>query len=398
MKTTSSGFKNTGTRSYSIIFFLIMFLFGTDSFLISPLLPTLAKSFQVSTESSGWMMSAYSLGFALFCLIVGPFSERMDRKRVIFFGVLGFAIATLGCGIAWNFYSMIAFRFLAGVAASFATPQIWASVPRVTKNSEESVRMMGIVMAGLAGSQVLGVPLGSFLAMSSWHIPFFVVGGFSILMTVLLAMFLPAILPETEGETQSFWGIYRGLLTNHQTLCYVLGFGITTFGLFTVYSFLGTWYQDNFHLEIGMIGLTMLFAGLGQFIGGIFGTKITDKIGYQSWTRFAFICYMGLFLILPFSINIIMAVVIISLFLLVHGMTVPIFMSEIQNSAPQARGTASSLSNFAMYTAQTASAIVAGSLFTNFSGYFGVAYSAVISFAIGLFLFYIGGFWRETKI
>lgn len=40
--------------------------------LISPLLPTLTAAYKIPTSISGWMVSAYALGYALFALISGP--------------------------------------------------------------------------------------------------------------------------------------------------------------------------------------------------------------------------------------------------------------------------------------------------------------------------------------
>ena len=48
------------------VFFTIMFMIGTDTFLISPLLPTLQQVYHISTELSGWMVSSYALGYAAF--------------------------------------------------------------------------------------------------------------------------------------------------------------------------------------------------------------------------------------------------------------------------------------------------------------------------------------------
>lgn len=63
------------------LFFIMMFMIGTDTFLISPLLPTLQTVYSISTEISGWMVSAYALGYALFALIAGPISDGLDRKK-----------------------------------------------------------------------------------------------------------------------------------------------------------------------------------------------------------------------------------------------------------------------------------------------------------------------------
>ena len=48
------------------VFFTIMFMIGTDTFLISPLLPTLQQVYHISIELSGWMVSSYAVGYAAF--------------------------------------------------------------------------------------------------------------------------------------------------------------------------------------------------------------------------------------------------------------------------------------------------------------------------------------------
>lgn len=63
------------------VFFMIMFMIGTDTFLISPLLPTLQQAYHVSTELSGWMVSSYALGYAGFALVAGPISDGLNRKK-----------------------------------------------------------------------------------------------------------------------------------------------------------------------------------------------------------------------------------------------------------------------------------------------------------------------------
>ncbi len=76
------------------VFFTIMFMIGTDTFLISPLLPTLQQVYHISTELSGWMVSSYALGYAVFALIAGPISDGLNRKKVMVIGMSFFALST----------------------------------------------------------------------------------------------------------------------------------------------------------------------------------------------------------------------------------------------------------------------------------------------------------------
>ena len=97
-------------KKYSYLFFLTMFIIGTDTFLISPLLPTLANLYNINSSVSGWMVSAYAIGYAVFALISGPISDGRDRKKVMTYGLIAFTISTFLCGFATSFPLMLLFR------------------------------------------------------------------------------------------------------------------------------------------------------------------------------------------------------------------------------------------------------------------------------------------------
>lgn len=67
------------------------------------------------------------------------------------------------CGFANSFTLILLFRFLAGISASFVTPQVWASIP-VVVDKKHIVQVMGYATAGLSVSQMAGVPIGGYLA------------------------------------------------------------------------------------------------------------------------------------------------------------------------------------------------------------------------------------------
>ncbi|WP_454966095.1 MFS transporter, partial [Arachnia propionica] len=139
--------------------FFTLFVIGTDTFLVAPLLPLLQEEFGVPLAQSGWLVSAYALGYALFALAAGPISDRHNRRHVLLAGVAAFALLTCACGLTWDFWSMFTTRFLAGVGAAFVSPQIWASIPMVVSRGAV-IKVMGHATAGLAIAQVAGIPIG----------------------------------------------------------------------------------------------------------------------------------------------------------------------------------------------------------------------------------------------
>ncbi len=82
-------------RRLSFLFFLVMFVIGTDTFLVSPLLPTLTHYYGISTSVSGFIVSSYAIGYMLTALIVGPISDNHDRKLILVVGLITFTLQPL---------------------------------------------------------------------------------------------------------------------------------------------------------------------------------------------------------------------------------------------------------------------------------------------------------------
>lgn len=205
-------------KKYSLLFFLTMFIIGTDTFLISPLLPTLANLYNINSSVSGWMVSAYAIGYAVFALISGPISDGRDRKKVMTYGLIAFTISTFLCGFATSFPLMLLFRLFAGISASFVTPQVWASIPIVV-DKKYIVQVMGYATAGLSVSQMAGVPIGGYLANFSWQTPFYTIAFASLILLILIHIFLPK-LEIGKANRISFTEAYKNVLTNKKSVSY----------------------------------------------------------------------------------------------------------------------------------------------------------------------------------
>lgn len=207
-------------KKISVLFFITMFIIGTDTFLISPLLPTLSHAYHTPSNLSGWMVSAYALGYALFALIAGPLSDGMDRKKVMILGLFGFALATFLCAVSPSFWTMILFRFLAGISAAFVAPQVWAAIPQLVA-PKAIIKTMGYATAGLSVSQMIGLPAGSYLAVFSWHAPFFVLSLSALLLNVAILLMLPSI-PTVRTNTSRHMGQIFISVMKHPALLNIL--------------------------------------------------------------------------------------------------------------------------------------------------------------------------------
>ncbi|WP_088349842.1 MFS transporter [Bacillus cereus] len=369
------------------VFFTIMFMIGTDTFLISPLLPTLQQVYHVSTELSGWMVSSYALGYAGFALIAGPISDGLNRKKVMVLGMSFFAISTFLCGIAPSFLWMLTFRFLAGVSAAFVSPQVWASIPLLIEK-KQIVKAIGIATAGLSISQILGLPLGAYLATIHYTIPFYFIGILSALLVILIYVVLPEIQSvHIGGNKKAILQRYKQLLTDSKVSLSYFAYFVFQTGNFAAFSFFGVWLSIQFGLQVHEVGTAMLVLGLGNLTGNIFGPRIVIKIGYNLSFYGGIIFTAVLYVLLPHVKNIVLVELLFFALFFVTGILFVLMMRHLQNMSSVARGTGAALANASMYIGQMIGAAIAGMLFTVSHNFILVGSFTALLYVVALFLF-----------
>lgn len=252
---------------------------------------------------------------------------------------------------------------------------------------------MGYATSGLAFAQIIGVPLGSFLAGWSWRFPFFFVGTIALILTILVITYMPH-LDKTNTRATSF-SIYRNFFKNKQALKLLFSYLLFQMANFCAFSFIGTWFSNNFSLPIASIGSFVLIIGLGQFIGSLAGSHIVRILTFPKAFFLEFLLFMLGYVILPFSPSAIIATMILSFIYFIGGAIFPLFMSTLQATAPKARGTMSALTNAFMYLGEAIGGVFGGILIKNFPGFFGISVFTVIGVFLAMLLYARQGYFKK---
>jgi predicted MFS family arabinose efflux permease len=387
----------TSTTRLTVLLFLIMFVIGTDTFLISPLIPELQAQFHVPTERAGWMMGAYTLGAALFALIAGPLSDGLNRKYVLFSGLTFFAFSTALCGLSSGFWTMCLFRFLAGVSAAFAAPQVWAAIPALFPVAKVP-RMMGIAYAGLAASQALGVPIGSGLAALRWSIPFWAIGSIALLLAVSVFFYVPDIMPrQAPGSRTSLLGRYVPLLTSAKARGGFLGYFFIHLGSNAAFAFLGKWLSDRFSLSLGQTGYVMIGLGVGNLLGSLVSGYAVKKLGPIRTMVSMLIFLATAYAMLPYVPSAGAATGVYLILFAALGILFPLVVGILTGLNASIRGTISSLATSTMNAATTTGAWLAGILYAQFGGYGSVGLFSAGCFLASLTTFIVSGMMHAEK-
>ncbi len=191
-----------------------------DSSVVNVALPAIQGALQTPFATMQWVVSGYMLVLSSLILLGGSAADRFGRRRVFLAGLVGFAAASLGCGLAPAAGWLIGARLVQGVGAALLTPASLAMIG-AAYSGEARGRAIGTWAAAGALTTALGPPLGGWLVDAmGWRAIFFVnlpiAAG-----ALLLALTLPADRGEAAGEA----------LDVHGALLAVLALGLLSYGL-----------------------------------------------------------------------------------------------------------------------------------------------------------------------
>ena len=102
----------------ALILFGVLFLGVSDTQLVAPLLPLIARDLGTTPGHAGIIVTTYSLAAAVFALFAGPLSDRIGRKKVLVSGLAMFAIASFLTYHVSTFTALVILRVMTGFAAA----------------------------------------------------------------------------------------------------------------------------------------------------------------------------------------------------------------------------------------------------------------------------------------
>ncbi len=103
------------------------FAWAFDAFdvgLITFVVAALNKAWNLTTAQTGIVLSSGMFGMLVGAFLSGPLADRYGRKAIFQWTMLIFSISSLLCATAWNFNSLIVFRFFTGLGLGGETPVV----------------------------------------------------------------------------------------------------------------------------------------------------------------------------------------------------------------------------------------------------------------------------------
>ncbi|HTH54868.1 MAG TPA: MFS transporter [Cyclobacteriaceae bacterium] len=141
-----------------------------DVFIINVAIPAIKKGVHATDAEVQLVIAGYLLGYAAFLITGGRAGDQFGRKKVFFWGMLLFTVASCLCGLSMNSFQLNATRFIQGLSASFMVPQTIAFIQVLFTDQRERAKAIGMFGITLGIAAVIGQVLGGYLSDTNWAI------------------------------------------------------------------------------------------------------------------------------------------------------------------------------------------------------------------------------------
>jgi EmrB/QacA subfamily drug resistance transporter len=134
-----------------------------DTTIVAVALPSIADDLGFSDADVGWVLTSYALVFGGLLLLGGRLGDLLGHARTFRLGFLMFSVASVGGGLAFEPWVLLAARVLQGGAAALVMPASLALVSLVFVDERRRHRALGFYSGTAAIGGAFGVVLGGVL-------------------------------------------------------------------------------------------------------------------------------------------------------------------------------------------------------------------------------------------
>jgi predicted MFS family arabinose efflux permease len=259
-----------------------VFVCGLVAFLTlyatQPLLPLFEMLFHASKSAVGWTVSASTLGVAIAAPLLGTFTERMNRKRVILVSIVLLAVPTCAAATSTSLGWLVFWRFLQGLI----TPGVFATtIAYITEAWPPTAvaPVMSIYVSGTALGGFSGRALTGFMAdHAGWRASFLLLGVISVAGAAVVLWLLPDRPLQHRADSrpplrQIFMPMLAHLRNPRLLTTYLVGFNVL-FSLVGVFTYI-TFYLAAPPFSLSTAKLSLLFV---VYLVGLVATPLAGAL------------------------------------------------------------------------------------------------------------------------
>ncbi|MCS4228058.1 MFS transporter [Sphingobacterium sp. BIGb0165] len=277
------------TAYQKLVVFLLaitQFTVVLDFMVMSPMGDILMKAIDLKPSQFGIAVSAYAFSAGASGLLTAGFADRFDRKKLLLFFYSGFIVGTFFCGFANDYWTLVAARIVTGLFGGVIGSISMAIITDIFTLQQRG-RVMGFVQMGFGASQVLGIPIGLYIANNwGWQSAFLWIAVMALIIVIIIAV---KLIPITAHiGLQKHQSALKHLWSTFSQKEYRIGFlatALLSIGGYMMMPFGSAFAVNNLHVSHEQLPLLFMISGVASLIIMPIVGKLSDR--YDKFKIFA---------------------------------------------------------------------------------------------------------------
>ena len=213
--------KPTSTRLFLVVVASSVFVTVLTATMINVLIPLMRAEFGASSAQVGWVVTGYSLAYAIGVPLYGRISDFFGVRRVFTVGFLGFAAGGVICALAPSFAILVLGRIVQGIGGAAVPALASVAVAKVLPPGQRG-SALGVVASSVGIGAVVGPIIGGAVGqLFGWRALFV---GSLVLMLALIPIARRVLPNGGSVEEKRGFDLIGGALLG-------LGAGLFLFGI-----------------------------------------------------------------------------------------------------------------------------------------------------------------------
>ena len=256
--------------------------FSIDTYL--PSFPAMVESLGTTQLQVQQTLTAYLLPYAGMMLFHGAVSDAFGRRGPILVGVAGYALASVGCALAWSIEALLVFRALQGLLAGVGMV-LGRAIIRDCYHGHEAQRLMSRVLMIFAIAPAVAPIIGGWLqTWFGWRANFWFLAALGFALLVACLRYLPETHPphaRNRFAPAQLLAAYRHVAGNGRFLL-LAGAAAINFSGFFIYILSAPVFIYR-HLGLNEHQFAWLFMSgvVGMILGAYLSGRLAGRISPQ---------------------------------------------------------------------------------------------------------------------
>ncbi|HEU0119984.1 MAG TPA: MFS transporter [Bryobacteraceae bacterium] len=294
-------------RRTLIFVFLTVFLDLLGAGILIPIMPYLVRQFRTDAFTVGMLSVAFSAAQFLAAPVLGALSDRLGRRPVLLFSILGSAFGYFLFGWAGSLLVMFIARVIDGATGGNISTAMAAIAD--TTAPKDRAKNFGLIGMAFGLGFIIGPVIGGVLSKVSIHAPAYAAGCIGLVTATFGYFFFPETLPPAKRKSGL---VTAGEANPLQSVAAALGRAEIRMFLFALFflNFAFAGLQTNFanytmeRFQFGPDDNAWVFAFIGllaALMQGVVVRRLMPVLGERSMAIQGFVLFFAGFLVVAFA-------------------------------------------------------------------------------------------------